>query len=232
MSSLLHSQFQVPSLSQIIATVSNWFPYVHTMPTLTHLNTDDSEPFFKYYFPHFVYLVNFASWTPLSIFTTTALGQNHLYLLIQLLPQLRKWFPHSCLPPIHTTVRITFLKCKLKHATPLLKIIQWLLTILRSKTKTLENLLHHLVCLPLKLHFRPSRLVFCIFLKSSHTDLEVPQTWQVSSCLCVLTRVVSSDSKVLPTHRLLFIQSSHSSFGSTQTLLLKASSLTLPSIPD
>ena len=104
----------------------------------------------------------------------------------------------------------------------MLQIIQWLITIHRSKTETLENL-HHLVYLSLQLHFRPSHLIFCVFLNSAHTDLEGPQSWQASSCQCVLMCIVSSDYKIPPIHCLPFIQSSHSSIGSTQTLLLKAS---------
>ena len=153
----------------------------------------------------------------LSIFTTTTLVQNHLHLLIQLLPLLQSGFRYSCLPSIHMAIGIIFLEHK--HATQLLEIIQWLFTICRSKTKTLESL-HHLVCLPLKLHFRPSHLIFCVFLNSGHTDLEVPQSWQTLSCRCVLMCIVSSDYKIPPIHCLPFIWSS---FGSTQTLPLKAS---------
>lgn len=217
-SSNFHSQFQVPWPPQIIVTVCEWFLHIHTKPTLTHLNIDDSEPVFKYCFPHFVYVISFASWTPLSIFTTTTLVQNHLHLLIQLLPQLQSDFWYSCLPSIHMAIGIIFLEHK--HATQLLQIIQWLFTICRSKTKTLESL-HHLICLPRKLHFRPSYPISCVFLNSGHTDLEVPQSWQASSCWCVLTCIVSSDYKIPPLHCLPFVRSSHSSFGSTQTLLLK-----------
>ena len=59
-----------------LLSVSEWFPHNHTKPILTHLNTDDSKPVFKYCSPHFVYVISFVSRTALSTFTTTTLVQT------------------------------------------------------------------------------------------------------------------------------------------------------------
>lgn len=80
-------------------------------------------------------------------------------LLIQLLPQLPKWF--LVLLPSFSSYGYWNHFLEHKHATQLLQIVLvafyhiWV----RQKTESL----HHLICLPRKLHFRPSYPISCVF---------------------------------------------------------------------
>ena len=130
------SKYIFPSAFQISPSITYSY-HCHSLQYEAHFGSLEywySELFFKHYFPHFVYLVNFASWTPLSIFTVTTFIQTIFISSFNCYLSFINWFP-SCLPPNYTALESLFKNVNSNMPLPCLKSLNGLSPYLGQRPK-------------------------------------------------------------------------------------------------